>query len=145
MKKTAGSLLPLGIALFALAARAATASLPVTPDDLAAAGVPNAVAVAPDHERFQPPMRYFRIGETLSPADAKLDCADCGNLVAIYAADSLAVPSWVSEPRAQFVKVGGRLQVRAYIQDKKRIVTVTAPSEATARKISAALIAKFSK
>ncbi len=141
---------PLWIAAFLMivagtVSAAAPTLLKVSLEDLTAAGIQNATAVAPDRDRFQPPVAYFRVPEKLSAADAKLDCSDCGNLVAVYAADTLTVPSWVSETKMQFVKVGGRLQVRAYIASKKRIVTVTAPSEATARKISAYLVSKYSK
>lgn len=141
---------PLWIAVFLMAvagavSAAAPVALEVSADDLAAAGIQDAVTVAPDRDRFQPPVAYFRIIEKLSAAEAKKDCSDCGNLVAIYAAEAPTVPGWVAEPKLQFVKVGGRLQVRAYIASKKRIVTVTAPSEATARKISSHLVSKFSE
>ena len=145
MKKTASLLLPLIFAAVAAATSAAPASLPITVDDLAAAGVQKAVAVPPDHDRFRPPVAYFRTPEKLSAADAKLDCTDCADLIAIYAAETSSIPSWVTETKMQFVKIGGRLQVRAYIAAKKRVITVTAPSEATARKISAYLVSKFSK
>ncbi len=145
MKKTAGLLLPLIFAAVAATASAAPAVLPITIDDLAAAGVQKPVAVAPDHDRFRPPVAYFRTPEKLSTADAKLDCADCADLIAVYAAETTLVPSWVTETKMQFVKLGGRLQVRAYIAAKKRVITVTAPSEATARKISTYLVSKFSK
>lgn len=134
-----------------LAAMAGTAfaagpePLDVTADDLTAAGAVGVVEVAPAGDRFGAPVWYFRSAEKLSDADAKKDCADCADLIAVYAADVPSVPGWESEKSQQFIKVGGRLQLRTYIPSKKRIVTVTAVSEATMRKISAHLVAKFSK
>lgn len=127
------------------AAAAGPMPLEVTVADLTAAGVADAVEVEPAGERFGAPVRYFRSSETLPEGAAKKDCADCADLIAVYAADSPDVPGWASEPRQQFVKVGARLQLRAYIVSKKRIVTVTAVSEATMRRISEHLVAKFSK
>jgi hypothetical protein len=121
------------------------APLRVAADDLAAAGVTDAVPVAPAADRFAAPVRYFRSAERLSDADAKKDCADCGDLIAVYAAEVASAPSWHSEKAQQFVKVGGRLQLRAYIPSLRRVVTVTAVDETTLRKVSAHLVAKFSK
>lgn len=136
-------------ALLVLTAGVAIAAGPepleVTADDLVAAGVADAVEVAPAGDRFAPPMRYFRSSESLSEADAKKDCGDCGDLIAVYAVESPGVPGWDSEKSQQFVKIGGRLQLRAYIPSTKRIVTVTAVNEQTLRKISRHLVDKFSK
>ncbi len=136
-------------ALLALSAGAVLAAAPepleVTADDLVAAGVAEVVEVAPAGDRFAPPVKYFRSPERLSEADAKKDCADCADLIAVYAVESPTVPGWHSEKSQQFVKVGGRLQLRTYIPSTKRIVTVTAVSETTMRKISAHLVQKFSK
>lgn len=120
-------------------------SLDVSAADLAAAGVPDAVEVSPADGRFAPPVHYFRSGVKLSDTDAKKDCADCSDLIAVYAAEAGAAPNWAEAPQQQFLKIGGRLQLRVYIKEKKRIVTVTAPSEAAMRKISSYLVAKFSK
>lgn len=119
--------------------------LDVTLDDLVAAGVPGVTEVAPAGDRFAPPVKYFRSPEKLSDVDAKKDCADCADLIAVYAAEVPNVPGWHSEKNLKFVKVGGRLQLRAYIPSKKSVVTVTAVNEQTLRKISNHLIAKFSK
>lgn len=127
------------------ASAAAPAALEVTAADLAAAGVPGVTEVAPAPDRFAAPVRYFRSPETLGENEAKKDCIDCGSLIAVYAAEASGVPNWETEKLQQFVRVGGRLQVRAYLPAKRRIVTVTAVSESTARKISAHLVAKFSK
>lgn len=120
-------------------------ALEVSAADLAAAGVPDVTEVAPSGDRFAPPMRYFRSSEALSEADAKKDCGDCGDLIAVYAVEAPSVPGWHAEKSQQFVKIGGRLQLRAYIPSAKRIVTVTAVNEQTLRKISAHLVQKFSK
>jgi len=120
-------------------------ALNVTAADLAAAGVGGVTDVSPASGRFNLPVRYFRSPEKLSANDARKDCADCADLIAVYAAGTPAVPGWADAPNQQFLKVGGRLQLRAYLKDKKRIVTVTAPSETTVRKISSYLVAKFSK
>ncbi|HJV32449.1 MAG TPA: hypothetical protein VJ694_00310 [Patescibacteria group bacterium] len=120
-------------------------ALDVTVDDLLAAGVAGVTEVAPAGDRFAPPMRYFRSSEKLSDADARKDCADCADLIAVYAADVATVPGWTTEKIQQFQKVGSRLQLRTYIPATRRVVTVTAVSEATMRKISAQLVAKFSK
>lgn len=128
-----------------LAAAAAPKPLDVTVEDLAAAGVPDSAAVADERDRFKFPVAYFRVKERLAEQEAKKDCADCVDLVAVYAAEISAVPVWASEPQAQFMKLGGRLQVRTYLPERKRIVTVTAPSEAMARSISRVLVEKFSK
>ncbi len=144
MKKTLW--IALLLSTFASAASAsAPAALEISAEDLATAGIQGVVAVAPEHDRFQPPVAYFRVAEKLSAEAAKADCGGCGNLVAAYAATVSSVPSWVAESKMQFVKVGGRLQLRAYIASKKRVVIVTAPSETAVRKISAALVSKFSK
>lgn len=124
---------------------AGPAALDVTMGDLAAAGVPDATTVAPAPGRFAPPTRYFRSTEKLSANDARKDCADCADLIAVYAANVPVAPNWADTPQQQFLKIGGRLQLRAYIKEKKRIVTITAPNEATLRKISGYLVAKFSK
>jgi hypothetical protein len=136
-------LAPLLLAWPALAA--GPAALDVSADDLTAAGADGVVAVSPAGGRFAPPVKYFRSPETLSAADAKKDCSDCADLIAVYAAEVPAAPNWSEVPAQQFVRVGGRLQLRAYIKEKKRVVTVTAVSETTVKKISAYLVAKFSK
>lgn len=136
-------LAPLLLAGTALAA--GPAALKVTADDLTKAGTPGVTTVSSAGDRFSPPVQYFRTTEKLSDADAKLDCADCSDLIAIYAADVPAVPNWANVPQQQFLKVGGRLQLRAFVASKKRVVTVTAPNEATLRKISSYLVEKFSK
>lgn len=120
-------------------------ALDVSVDDLTAAGVAGVTEVATAGDRFAPPMRYFRSSEKLSEADAKKDCADCADLIAVYAADVATVPGWTKEKIQQFQKVGARLQLRTYIPATRRVVTVTAVSESTMRKISAQLVAKFSK
>lgn len=137
----------LATALFAIGGARASGLVPldVSVDDLTAAGVSGASAVSPAVGRFTAPVHYFRTTEKLSGADAKKDCADCADLIAVYAAESPTIPGWVAESRLQFIRIGGRLQVRAYIAAKRQIVTVTAPSEATARKISAYLVEKFLK
>ena len=151
MKRNAQSALlgaaVLAAALFAAAATRASGPVPleVTASDLTAAGIADASVVSPSSDRFGAPMRYFRSSEKLSAADAKRDCADCGDLIAVYAADVPSPPGWASEPRSQFLTVGGRYQLRDYIAVKRRIVTVTAPGEAMTRRLSAYLVAKFSK
>lgn len=151
MKRTSTQLglaaIVLATAFFSIGVTRASGPVPLSfsADDLVAAGVPGATAVLSAADRFHLPVRYFRIEEKLSEAAAKKECADCMNLVAVYAAETPSIPSWVAEPHLQFIKVGQRLQVRAYIAAKKRVVTVTAPSEATARKISSYLVEKFSK
>jgi len=136
------------IALLAFMAWPAFADVPepleVTLADLSAAGVSGATEVVPTADRFKPPVRYFRSPEKLSEADAKKDCSDCGDLIAVYAAEASSVPGWNSEKAQQFVKIGGRLQLRAYIPSTRRVVTVTAVNEQTLRKISAYLVQKFS-
>ncbi len=130
----------------ALAVSAATpGTFEITEADLAAAGVPGAAAVAPTKERFLAPVKYFRTKEKLSESDAKKDCSDCGNLVAVYAAPVPTAPNWTSEPQQRFLKIGGRLQLRAYLPATKRIVIVTGPNEGDIRKISSYLSAKFSQ
>lgn len=120
-------------------------ALDVTAADLSAAGVPDVTDVAPAGDRFAPPVKYFRSSETLDENATKKDCADCADLIAVYAAEASAVPGWNSDARQQFIKVGGRLQLRTYIPSQKRIITVTAVSEQTMRKISKHLVEKFSK
>lgn len=120
-------------------------ALEVTADDLAAAGVADVVAVEPAGDRFQPPVAYFRSSAKLADAAAKKDCADCEDLIAVFAADVAAAPAWNADGGTQYLKIGGRLQLRTYVAARKRIVTVTAPDEATLGKISAYLVAKFSK
>jgi hypothetical protein len=124
---------------------AGPASLDVTAADLAAAGAPDVTTVNAANGRFEGPVRYFRTSEKLSVNDARLDCADCDDLIAVYAADVPDAPKWAEDAKPPFIKIGGRLQLRTYIPSKKRIVTVTAISEATLRKISSYLVAKFSK
>ena len=119
-------------------------ALEVTADDLTAAGVAGVTAVETAAERFVPPVKYFRSPEKLSDADAKKDCPDCADLIAVYAAEAPSVPGWNAEKTQQFVKIGARLQLRTYIPATKRIVTVTAVSEQTMRKISKYLVDKFS-
>ncbi|HTK59593.1 MAG TPA: hypothetical protein VL283_00135 [Candidatus Baltobacteraceae bacterium] len=137
------------VAALLAAAGAASAAGPqpleVTAADLSAAGVDGVTAVQTSGERFAPPVKYFRSPEALSEGDAKKDCDDCNDLIAVYAAEAPTVPAWNSEKSLQFLKIGGRLQLRTYIASTKRIVTVTAVSETTLRKISDHLVAKFSK
>lgn len=133
------------VAMAGTALAAVPNPLDVAATDLADAGVEGVVDVAPAGDRFAPPVKYFRSPETLSEADAKKDCAGCADLIAVYAAEVQAAPGWHSEKSQQFVKVGSRLQLRAYIPQKKRVVTVTAVSEETMRKISKHLVEKFSK
>lgn len=128
----------------ALASRAA-APLEVTAQDLSSAGIAEAVPVEAEASRFQPPVKYFRTKEKLSLGEAKKDCADCADLVAIHVADVSTVPSWVATPQLQFMRFGARLQLRAYIAKTKRVVIVTGPNEAMVRKISSTLVTKFSE
>lgn len=132
-------------ALAAPASAQGPAPLEATVADLAAAGVADAAPVAPAADRFGAPVRYFRSPERLSDADAKKDCADCADLIAAYAAETATVPSWHAEKSQQFVKVGGRLQLRTYLPAAKRVIIVTAVNETTLRKVSARLVAKFSE
>jgi len=135
-------------ALLALAGAASAdgpKALEATLDDLVAAGVTGVTEVPSGGDRFAPPVKYFRSPEKLSEADAKKDCADCADLIAVYAAEAPSVPGWNTEKSQQFMKIGGRLQLRTYIPSQKRIVTVTAVSEQTMRKISKYLVEKFSK
>ena len=120
-------------------------ALDVTAADLAAAGVSDATHIAPIGDRFAPPVAYFRSPETLSAADARKDCADCGDLIAVYVAETPVLPSWNGGVSQQFIRMGGRLQLRAYVPSTRRVVTVTAPSEQTLRKISRHLVDKFSR
>ncbi|WKZ29135.1 MAG: hypothetical protein QY323_00230 [Patescibacteria group bacterium] len=132
------------VAAAALGTRAAD-PLEVTVEDLAAAGVAEAVAVPTEANRYLPPVRYFRTKEKLSASDAKKDCSDCADLVAVHVADVAAVPSWVATPQLQFMRFGARLQLRSYIPETKRVVIVTGPNEAMIRKISNHLLSKFSR
>lgn len=138
----------LAIALF-LAAGAASAARPapleVTEADLEASGVPGATQVSPVSERFLAPVHYFRTTAKLSASDAKKDCSDCADLLAVYTAPVSGVPNWVTEPEQQFLKIGGRLQLRAYLAATKRVVIVTGPNEADLRKVSSYLVSKFSR
>ncbi len=150
MKKTAryGTIgfLSFFAALVCASVAAATAGFGVSQTELAAGtGLANVSAVAPDGTRFRPPVQYFRSPETISAADARRDCADCGNLIAVYIADAPAVPAWAAVLGQRSVKIGGRFQLRTYLAARKRIVIVTAPSETTVRKISAFLVGRFSK
>jgi len=133
-------------ALFAIGVTRASGPVPldVSAADLTDAGTTGVTAISPAAGRFPPPVHYFRSAENLSDTNAKKDCADCADLIAVYAAEVPSAPNWADVPAQQFLKMGGRLQIRAYIKDKKRIVTVTAPNETTLRKISAYLVAKFS-
>jgi hypothetical protein len=135
--------------LLLFAAGTASAALPApleaTESDLTSAGISDVTSVTPALDRFLAPVRYFRTADTLSAKDAKKDCADCADLAAVYVADVSTIPSWVTEPQQQFVKIGARLQVRAYIASTKRVVIVTSPNESSARKISKYLVAKFSR
>ncbi len=133
-------------AFFGVRALAASPSpLDVSASDLTAAGISGVTPVVPVTGRFAPPVRYFRSAEKLSAKDAAKDCADCADLIAVYAAETSTVPSWADTPQQQFLKLGGRLQLRTYIKPKRRVVTVTAPNEIMLRKISGYLVAKFSK
>lgn len=127
------------------ASAAERGSFEVGAADLIAAGVADAVSVEMTADRFRPPVRYFRSSERLSEEDARKDCADCADLIAVHVASYPSAPGWVAEASQQFVRVGRRLQVRAWIPATKRVVTVTAVSEQTARKISAHLVRKFSE
>lgn len=135
-------------AVFVLAGSASAASpsrLDVSSVDLIAAGVSGVTEAIQSGDRFNLPVKYFRSLEKLSEADTKKDCKDCSDLISVYAAETSTVPIWSSEKSQQFMKIGGRLQLRVYIPSKKRIVTVTAVNEASLRKISKYLTDKFSK
>ncbi len=144
MKKLPWIAAAMFFATVALGARAAE-PFKITVDDVAAAGVAGAILVTPETSRFRPPVTYFRTEEKLSAANAKKDCADCADLVAIHVAEVSNTPSWVATPQLQFMRFGTRLQLRAYIAETKRVVIVTGPSEAMVRKISQSLVAKFSR
>lgn len=130
--------------LLALSPVSASAPLDVSVNDVAAAGYAGAQAVEPVEDRFQPPVRYFRVDQTLSAADAKRDCPDCRNLVAIFVGPAGAAPDW-SNPNINPVRrVGGRTQVRKYLAASKTVIIVTAPDREKAIVLSNALVKKFS-
>lgn len=145
MKKT--PILAIALFLVAGAASAATTTIPldVTDADLTAAGVAGTTLVSPAPERFLAPVRYFRTTSKLSANDAKKDCADCADLLAVYAAPVSSVPNWAAEPEQQFLKIGGRLQIRVYLAATKRVIIVTGPNESDIRKVSHYLVSKFSR
>ena len=142
-----GSIWIITAALFVGSAVSAAAPsvFAVSTEDLETAGIRDAFQIPPTSDRFLPPVSYFRAKDRLSAKDAKKDCADCDDLVAVYVADVSTVPNWVIESQLQFVKMGGRLQLRTYIASVKRIVIVTGPSESAIRNISKQLVSKFSR
>ena len=120
-------------------------SMDASADDLAAAGFTGANAVEPSKDRFLPPVRYFRVDQALSAADAKRDCPDCQNLVAVFIGATTAAPDW-SNPNINPVRrVGGRTQVRKYLATSKTAIIVTAPDREKAIALAALLVKKFSQ
>ena len=127
----------------ALPSGAAPTALPVTVADLTAAGYTGVTAVAPTATRFRAPVWYFRVNESLSQSDAKKDCADCNNLVAVYAAVSESVPGWALNQKDVYRIMGARTQGRIYIRNTKTIVIVTGPAPKLVQALLESLQKKF--
>jgi hypothetical protein len=140
-----------GIAV-AAAVTAAALSLPIAfaadpaarlePWELTALGLAEVAPVEPTEDRFRPPVLYFRSAEKLSAQDARKACADCADLIAVHAAETAVPPVWAVEPEQRLRTIGGRVQVREYQLDRRRVLIVTAASRATAEKILSALKTK---
>jgi hypothetical protein len=106
---------------------AASADFLITVDDILKAGYHGVKQIPAVSGRFSVPVHYFRVTEKVSPEDALRDCADCGNLVAVYVtnASPTSTPGWVAERNPFVQKIGGRIQVKWFAGD--RTVFVTAP------------------
>lgn len=112
--------------------------------DLEAAGFAEVKAVEPAPDgRYAAPVRYFRSSTRIAVIDAKRDCPDCGDLIAVYAARSLAPPDWSLNPRFVPARiVAGRWQIRGYLKEAQTILIVTGPDRAKTEKLFAALSEK---
>ncbi len=119
--------------------------LDVTVGDVTAAGYSGVKVVDPLPNRFLPPVHYFRVTESLNDVQAKKDCADCRNLLAVYAAVSQSVPGWSINQRVFIRPMGGRTQVRYYLPDKKIIIIATGPDPKLTVQLADFLKAKLSK
>lgn len=115
----------LGLGVFALLKAQASAPFAVTAMDLEEAGYTSVVPLGQEGSRFSPPVTYFRVAERLSEEQARRDCEDCADLVAVHLAESTA-PAWASSQEPLRI-VGGRTQARRYHAPTRTIIIVTGP------------------
>lgn len=139
----AASALAVLAAVFAVRAQS-PAPIEVTAEDLADAGYTQVEELDPDGARFAPPVRYFRVGETLSETDAKRDCGDCADLVAAFVGRDMSEPAWVRESAEPLRIVGGRIQSRRYLPSAKTVIVVTGPDIGKVAALSDILYARAS-
>ena len=144
MKQTRLLLISLAFAAFPVLAADAPSGLTVSAQDLLDAGYTSAKEVKPNGDRFQPPVRYFRVNPVLSTIDAKKDCKDCGDLAAVYAAEAKSVPAWADRTDLVY-NAGGRVQIRRWVAAKKIAVIVSAPDRTLAIKLANDLAKRFAQ
>ena len=136
----------LAAVFFAAALAAASAvsgqSAGASAEDLAGAGYTGVQPLDPAGNRFSAPVKYFRVKEILDDVDAKKDCQDCRDLVAVYAGESKEIPGWSINQKNPMRKMGGRWQYRNYVGGAKTVVIVTGPHEDKVRRLGESLRAK---
>ena len=135
------SLLLLGA--FVIVQAESSPSYKVEVEDLIESGMTNVKVVETTKSRFQEPMQYFRVAEALDEKNAKKDCEDCGNLVAVYIGTTPTIPGWIEGNSNPLRRIGGRIQARRYLPNKKLVIIVTTPLQENAIRLSNRLVEKF--
>lgn len=108
-------------------------STPLTTDfivqaaDLEQAGFAKVERLLPLNGRFDEPIRYFRVAQTLDKKQTALDCDDCSNLAVVYVTRAMptSTPLWVVRANPLIVPMAGRLQLQWFAAN--RIIYVIAP------------------
>lgn len=108
----------------------------ISPTELVAAGFSDVETLASSTERFQPPVQYFRVGQKIAPEDARLDCGDCANLVAIYITPLIPTSTPLAYVKNNQIikKIAGRTQISFSVA--ARIVFITSPEERAAQTLA---------
>ena len=102
---------------------AQTGSFGISVDLLTEAGFTNVIIQEQEGTRFMPPVKYFRVNETLSGAQAEA-WGDSSNLVAVLAIPTPYRDSSIHKERnAQIIDLEGRTQVRVITEGHYIVVT----------------------
>ncbi len=110
--------------LFAEQTVAQTGSFGISVELVQEAGFTNVVAVEPSGSRFLPPVKYFRVQETLPEAKAE-EWGDAANLVAVLAIPTPYRDSSIHKGNVQIIDLDARTQVR--VSTEGHYIVVTGP------------------
>lgn len=146
MRKTSvitAILLILGIVL---TVRAQSPAVPeVTVAELESAGYTAVTELARNDSRFELPVHYFRVAETIPEEDTRKDCDDCGNIVAVYLAVVPSAPGWARRNSNPLRLVGGRVQARRYHEATGTVLIVTGPAMENVSSLSNLLLERIAQ